>query len=523
MAKPKAVPAGLGVKYRNMKTYLLGAGFSKALHPKMPLMVELGKTVATSSGTIDEIYLKLSENIEEWLSYLAGDQPWLDESSNLENRAKFSRVSTAIAENITANEPTVSELSKTSSLDQLLRLVHKWCNERSAIISLNYDCIIESALGIELGQVRERDLYVISLESRRDYTGMFTIPPTTDLRPRLHKLHGSTNWLYHGIENRFSPIVLRENIDYPSAYAGLHPVIIPPTSFKSAFYSNSSLRAQWESAGSALQRTSELTIIGYSLPASDLQIHALLKTQLSQDASLTIVDRSSDSAERIADELKVNNPRIFTGDTCLSDYLDSITPPLWRYIPAISNSPCEHLGFGRNYVTRRASYDTSGYELSADTLQAVLSDYLNIAEEVEYHAEPDRSFRVYNSGGNRAGRDADHPWSVADNKMELTRDFPESFASVEEGILRRSIRILGDAWAQGWTPNKRDVDDLISYLQNGYASESTVERFGIIRDSNVPPRWQLDYLDRGLSESLAQYYKDMQGPDAIDNSPSKAI
>ena len=59
--------------------FVLGAGFSKAINSAMPVLEELGKEVVGRLG--DDIpYVPPGldpKDFENWLSYLAEDQPWL--------------------------------------------------------------------------------------------------------------------------------------------------------------------------------------------------------------------------------------------------------------------------------------------------------------------------------------------------------------------------------------------------------------------------------------------------------------
>jgi hypothetical protein len=129
----------------------------------------------------------------------------------------------------------------------------------------------------------------------------------------MFKLHGSTNWAYGGPKAPVSDrIVLKrpggswkDEAKRPEEMTGrsaslfddLVPLIIPPTSSKSSFYSNFSLRAQWRKAAEALSNASSLTIIGYSFPPSDLGARHFVTDSL-KGVPVTIVDYSSEVADR---------------------------------------------------------------------------------------------------------------------------------------------------------------------------------------------------------------------------------
>ena len=83
------------------KTYLLGAGFSKAFHQSMPLMNELAGEVLLELGLDAEVLSPFRDDLEAWLSYIATRQPWEDDVTAAQNEATFLQASAAIATCIT--------------------------------------------------------------------------------------------------------------------------------------------------------------------------------------------------------------------------------------------------------------------------------------------------------------------------------------------------------------------------------------------------------------------------------------
>jgi len=77
--------------------FILGAGFSKAVHSSVPLLDELTNIVRERLGpSLPEWLLKIGNNVEDWLTYLSQPQPWLTENDSLVNRALFLRLTEAI-------------------------------------------------------------------------------------------------------------------------------------------------------------------------------------------------------------------------------------------------------------------------------------------------------------------------------------------------------------------------------------------------------------------------------------------
>ena len=82
--------------------FVVGAGFSRAVSDQMPLTDELGEAALERLRSVLPPRLALERlpkgmNFEAWLSQLAGDQPYLSDAENAENRAAFLRFSEEIA------------------------------------------------------------------------------------------------------------------------------------------------------------------------------------------------------------------------------------------------------------------------------------------------------------------------------------------------------------------------------------------------------------------------------------------
>lgn len=287
-------------KLECMDVYLLGAGFSKAMHSSMPVMSELGPAVLEQLSLSPEELAPFRGDVEMWLSYLSDRQPWDNEDVGLTNRALFVRASGAVRDVVEAASPASWDDLSSKSQDLLFRMAHHWAEQKTAVLTFNYDLIVETALKQEMNHYREQDLYALPLTSRRDTAGMVVADESADEnRPTLYKLHGSTNWLYSGTTYPYAPIVLRERSRDPHLYDDLQPVVVPPTSSKSPFYGNTALRAQWHNAFQQLKTADRLIIMGYSMPTTDLQICSLLGLAMKDSTQIVVVDHSAQAAEHI--------------------------------------------------------------------------------------------------------------------------------------------------------------------------------------------------------------------------------
>src|SRR4051794_6921259 len=102
---------------------MIGAGFSKAVSEIMPTIAELGEEVFSmvDSDAVDARYR--AGNFEDWLSFAAGEAPWLFESERLALRSVFLEASEAVKQVIELRE---FDVRQESMPDWLAKLVVHW-------------------------------------------------------------------------------------------------------------------------------------------------------------------------------------------------------------------------------------------------------------------------------------------------------------------------------------------------------------------------------------------------------------
>ncbi len=134
------------------RVFVLGAGFSKALSRHMPVTPELSRAVRDRLHDIDRplsgVLDPFGDDLERWLSYLADRQPWIDEATNLRNRAAFADVSAAIA--MVLKERQIASVWDDQP-DWLDGLVAYWSRMGSSVITFNYDVLVEAAAVSHIG------------------------------------------------------------------------------------------------------------------------------------------------------------------------------------------------------------------------------------------------------------------------------------------------------------------------------------------------------------------------------------
>ncbi len=267
--------------------FVLGAGFSKAINAAMPVLAGLGNRVIKDLGDqrLDAGKDLAVDNLEDWLSYLAQDQPWLSEAENLLNRATFLRVTPLLRRAIGEAETTTRAEPPPPWLKQL---VARWHRDRSTVLTLNYDTLVEAAY-IDTVTIRSH----LNPNDAQNYAAQSQLYPiaVTPAHARrggalasvraktfsLLKLHGSLSWQYSGRSTFWGETIYDAGIGGAwTAAAGRVvpmddkvPLIVPPTSGKSGFFENETVRDQWVQAADSLREATNIYCIGYSIPPTD--------------------------------------------------------------------------------------------------------------------------------------------------------------------------------------------------------------------------------------------------------------
>lgn len=326
---------------------LLGSGFSRAISDAMPTMGELGDQVIYDMQIHPFMIDEFNGDLEQWMSYLSVDQPWLSTAQNLRNRSVFTEVSASVARCIFRAESEVMALTPLPTW--LLRLVWTWCDQRAHVMSFNYDTLIERAVS-NLGRLQTwGDLYAAPLGDRAAAGdgGTFGAEPPSGSIIALYKLHGSTSWSFGGLDGPPNDRILlntdrlgwwppQNSMELPAPreqtkWDDVVPLIIPPTFTKGPYFSNLALRAQWIRAAEALRSTDRLTIMGYSFPPADTVARQWVGTAF-KGKRMDIVDHDSDRPGFIRGTLlNARAGEDMTGDRAIERYVDRECGPLVRW------------------------------------------------------------------------------------------------------------------------------------------------------------------------------------------------
>jgi hypothetical protein len=267
--------------------FLLGAGFSRAISPAMPLASGLTAAVKDELKTkvpalaLDRIPY-LDSDFEKALSYLTESQPWLAEAERLRNRAMF----LDMAEAVHAVLARAQGIAVQTQPPGWLRELAYWMHSTQAIaLTLNYDTLLEMALSdicLPSGQLFD-SLYLrpFAFPAQQGALGIGELQTL-----RLLKLHGSLHWTYSGSDQYFGEDIHDSDIprwsiaasEYKPSPAtdGRVPLVVPPTLNKTRYFENEKIRWVWRQASAALCQARRLFCIGYSLPDGDLLMRFLI-------------------------------------------------------------------------------------------------------------------------------------------------------------------------------------------------------------------------------------------------------
>jgi len=272
------------------EVFILGAGFSRAVHGPMPTVADLGRAIAARLLASPEYAALISErlrvlltegrvptgNVELWLSSLAERQPFETRSQALQNQALFDEITLLIVD-------LVRDLQKEfwrSAPGWLHRLVRLWHRRRPTILTFNYDTIVEQAMENLDAPGADGDIVgamLASIPRLAVQTQWGSLPAKTF---RLLKLHGSLDWFWNP-DDRSGDSLVRASPSAPehdlrAALAGKVPFVVPPLATKALFYSLSLVQEIWQEAARALASTDKVIVAGYSVPMTDLATAAMI-------------------------------------------------------------------------------------------------------------------------------------------------------------------------------------------------------------------------------------------------------
>lgn len=296
---------------------VLGAGFSKAIHDGMPTTDELGEQVSERLDREDQERLPPPDRegkrfrdgrFEEWLSYLAEEQPHLTEDKTLEARALLLRVVQRMRDVLSEAQGEALGAGPPRWFYPLLSVLNA---QEATVITLNYDNLVECGV-VGMGMAEDellagRPPLAYAEQQRPIFEQLAQVSAGggfhhrlfgehhVPVRFRLLKLHGSLSWYWVPGDQTGSTV---QRWRLPGSFGKPEPTdederrrllpgepfVVPPASLKSDYLRNPVTRDIWRRAGEAVATAARVVVIGYSLPVADVAMSGMLAQALSAPA-----------------------------------------------------------------------------------------------------------------------------------------------------------------------------------------------------------------------------------------------
>lgn len=280
----------------NKTVFILGSGFSKDV-ADLPLLGKLSDEVRdhlvsikdsipeydAALSCLDGISSPVQQNIEYILTLLRSGNIWRPREIASVRRGVSSVILDVIADVIEEKQNADGPGTR-RNWDSLAALIKLWKLHSSTIVTFNYDVLIELASRkVYAGQEAHAGaFYVGAFSDLANRTDPGSSPFKADFK--IVKLHGSTNWYYSGNDDfsgepiyfdSLTQLTVRAQID--DNKGDLKKLIIPPLLDKDPYMNHSLVRLQWETAYKAIIQASNIFVLGYSLPDTDLSARLMLE------------------------------------------------------------------------------------------------------------------------------------------------------------------------------------------------------------------------------------------------------
>ena len=361
--------------------YILGAGFSKGLGA--PIQSEIIKYIfeITPNDYLPDIYYSYRNEIATFLEesfFISRDQfpdisledvytPLdrciidngsfrnINKSKLLEIRQKINALIIMMLQHKLKNVPHDNYIDKFAKYLVKIKRNMKNYNDPFAIISLNWDILIDNALFNEIDPKKGVVDYCCHITP---YNPNKNIEPGLLARGKgkynikLLKIHGSLNWLQCIRCQRLfvtfdEKIAVNEFLTIPDCRlcnknfplekingdkALLVSQLIMPTFLKDL--NNVQLKLMWQNAGIELSEANKIVFLGYSFPAADFELRQLLARSVRHNAEIEFVLRHND----IPVDEKVDSPakrfRNFFGKRKVTPFYEGVE----EYINTLTNA-----------------------------------------------------------------------------------------------------------------------------------------------------------------------------------------
>lgn len=316
MASPDPSPGPADTAQAETRNHVVvtGAGFSRALVPGAPLLVddfgndalqEKVRGLPNASRLLEgerSLHASGHINLERLMTRLDSLMPYdyAESAGNTANEYGF-----LLSELKRAFLDRLHEARKGDIRREDLNLFVKFCGiNRCDFITFNYDDFLDEALE-GTGGWNPYWGYGFVCPSSRGTGSRFRLQRLVS--PLLLKLHGSVNW--RPKLGYASPVAI-DSITHHQEWGNIgrgyvedsdhlepEPVMVPPVLSKSGLVEQPVLRLVWSHAFARLERAHEVTFIGYSFPTTDMAARTLFSEALEDlpPEDITVVNLNSEA------------------------------------------------------------------------------------------------------------------------------------------------------------------------------------------------------------------------------------
>lgn len=311
-------------KFVGEDIWILGAGFSHQIHSEFPLMSSLSKNVRSIISDRFE-NTSILDNIELALSELKSNSPWKTSYARYSDMALYEKIINEIQYHLERPLGTLPE----NRVDLVNRLVNTWHVNKSHVLTLNYDLIIEQSVSsIRRGQFRDCNdkdirflnpwhIYPVPIPHARTRGGNPWKLGGEERTFSYYKLHGSLN--YYTLPDPYQNQVLyhKHHNEIEELVEGLQLFMVPPTNSKQTFFEHPTLQTIWDKAAKKLANCGKgrIYIVGYSMPMEDFTMLSMLRNNIKETIDqyrggppeILIVNPDKEAAYRIKNLLGIQN------------------------------------------------------------------------------------------------------------------------------------------------------------------------------------------------------------------------
>ncbi len=314
-------------------TFVLGAGFSRAVHPNMPLMKDL--YTDKFEHLVKDAIGWIPGDVEETLAYAYDPPAYLSDADRLRAKALYLDLVDEIDAELARSERDATSEPPPPWLVQLTQL---WHQNQCHVLTFNYDTLVERCAirnadpdGDEIDPIA---IYVAPVPPEKSRYGYGLVAPTAPATFRLIKLHGSRSWSWHSDGSQDDVVYSRKIKRWPGlsvperdgldkGSVGLSTAIVPPVGAKDAFMSRDILRSQWRAAADAPNE--RVVVLGYSLPEPDRLSRMLFRDRFAR-SEIVIADLCESAAirscRRFAD--RPDRVTIRSGQDCVEGVVEML-------------------------------------------------------------------------------------------------------------------------------------------------------------------------------------------------------